>query len=578
MFGNAPKPLFGNQQTSVFGTTSQSGFSFGTTTTSANTGFGFGEKHTAPSSFSLCPVPAKSTPSLFGGVGTSTATSSPFSFSAAAKPGSLFGNAPATNTTNQKPGSLFSFQPAQTAQAASTFQLGSGLVTQNAAFQQQQQQQQQAQQQQQSVDAFYASLSQPMLFGDERDNIIARLNQLQAMLGTGIGYSALGPVTYTPDNPFSRFRGIAYNVLPTSSEADGLVCMELTKPFSEVLPQKQGIQDHLFRLLGGRVNYQLIIEEIRPAASSQHTEVVIKVVERQASGATHIVPASDLSNFLCGPTLRPQLESQLCVCRLTPELAPSASQINAYLELPPAGIDKRVWQQARADNPAPDRLIPVPVIGFADLKRRRADQLLFGDQQRKSVKHLLSATSNLQSQQLSTSQKIAQLKRKQIELNHRVLKLLAKQTVARRAGFAISADEEALRCALEHIWSEITSPRGLRARIHQLLPSVQTKTASSVAGSDASKSDATRDVDGVGGSSASWWQHPEIVEDLREYLSQRTTGMKEMRRLLTELNGVVRVLTQQKKSSPLQPQPPPLEYPSFDNSKLAISGRLRGAL
>lgn len=28
----------------------------------------------------------------------------------------------------------------------------------------------------------------------------------------------------------------------------------------------------------------------------------------------------------------------------------------------------------------------MPVVGFADLKRRRADQLLFGDQQRKSVK------------------------------------------------------------------------------------------------------------------------------------------------------------------------------------------------
>ncbi len=124
-----------------------------------------------------------------------------------------------------------------------------------------------------------------MLFGDERDNVIARLNQLQAMLGTGTGFSALGAVNYTPDNAFSRFRGIAYNVLPTSSEADGFVCLELAKPFNEVLPQKQGIQDHLFRLLGGRPNYQLIVEEIRPATKADtNTEVIIKVVERQASG------------------------------------------------------------------------------------------------------------------------------------------------------------------------------------------------------------------------------------------------------------------------------------------------------
>lgn len=124
-----------------------------------------------------------------------------------------------------------------------------------------------------------------MVFGDERDNVIARLNQLQAMLGAGTGFSALGAVNYTPDNAFSRFRGIAYNVLPTSSEADGLVCIEITKPFSEVIPIKQGIQDHLFRLLGGRPNYQLVIEEIRPASlADTNTEVIIKVVERQASG------------------------------------------------------------------------------------------------------------------------------------------------------------------------------------------------------------------------------------------------------------------------------------------------------
>ncbi|KAL5967131.1 Nuclear pore complex protein Nup54 [Taenia solium] len=519
MFGNAPKPLFGSQQPAAFGATTQSGFSFGTLTTSS--AFSFGTKPKSSSTFNLGPTPAKTSTNIFGGLGTTTSNASPFSFPAAAKPGSLFGNALGSASATTKP------------------------VTQSTTLQQQQQSQQ-------SVDAFYASLSQPMLFGDERDNIIARLNQLQAMLGTGTGYSALGIVTYTPENPFSRFRGVAYNVMPTSSEADGLVCMELTKAFVEVLPLKQGIQDHIFRLLGGRVNYQLVIEEIRPSARSEsNTEVVIKVVERLVSGATHIVPASDLANFLCGPAIKSQLESQLCVCRLMPELAPSASQINAYLEIPPAGFDKRIWQQAREDNPAPNRLIPVPVIGFADLKRRRDEQLLFGDQQRKAVKHLLSVVSALQAQQLSTSQKIAQIKRKQIELNHRVLKLLAKQTVARRAGFAISAEEEALRCALDHIWSEITAPRGLRARIQQLLPSVRTKATAGEASKKqiATVTDISEDSETFVPTTAAWWQHPDIVDDLREYLSQRTMGIKEMRRLLTELNTVARILTEKKTKS-----------------------------
>ncbi|KAL7061953.1 hypothetical protein AAHC03_01190 [Spirometra sp. Aus1] len=373
------------------------------------------------------------------------------------------------------------------------------------------------------------------------------------MLGTGTGYSALGAVVYTMENPFSRFRGIAYNVLPASTEADGLVCLEVNLPSSTVLSQKQGLQDHLFRLLGGRHNFQLIIEEIRPSARSEtSTEVVIKVVERQASGSIHTIPASDLANYLCGPTVKQELQSQLCITQLTPELAPSASQINVYLETPPAGLDRLVWQQARADNPAPDRLIPVPVVGFADLKRRRADQLLFVDQQRKSVKHLLKVASDLHTHHLSISQKISQLKRKQIELSHRVLKLLAKQTVVRRAGFAISADEEALRNALEHIWTELTSPRGLRARIQQLLPTLRSSnaldsklpTCTSTSAVDAGDKKSVSDVSSL--MTAAWWQQPEIVEDLKEYLDQRNNGIKEMRSLLMDLTNTLRVLTEKK--------------------------------
>ncbi len=87
--------------------------------------------------------------------------------------------------------------------------------------------------------------------------------------------------------------------------------------------------------------------------------------------------------------------------------------------------------------------------------------------------------------------------------------------MARRAGFAISADEEALRCALEHVWSEITSPRGLRARVQQLAPSVRT------AGDGGAKQEGTNGADADGanggnGASASWWAHSEIVDDLKE--------------------------------------------------------------
>lgn len=34
------------------------------------------------------------------------------------------------------------------------------------------------------------------------------------------------------------------------------------------------------------------------------------------------------------------------------------------------GFDARLWKQAQDDNPMPDKLIPVPLIGFADVRWR----------------------------------------------------------------------------------------------------------------------------------------------------------------------------------------------------------------
>ncbi|VEL41103.1 unnamed protein product [Protopolystoma xenopodis] len=114
------------------------------------------------------------------------------------------------------------------------------------------------------------------------------------MWGTGLGFAALGgPVTYTPENPFARFKGIAYHVLPTSQEADGLVCLELARPLSEVRVHWQALQDALFRLLGGRPNYHLLLEEMRPAGrDANHTEVIVRVAERHASGKCSFIHSS----------------------------------------------------------------------------------------------------------------------------------------------------------------------------------------------------------------------------------------------------------------------------------------------
>ena len=64
------------------------------------------------------------------------------------------------------------------------------------------------QQQTNSLALMVLALSHPQIHGDERDGIIAKLNQLQAYWGTGKGfYNQQGASVNLPsENPFCRFK------------------------------------------------------------------------------------------------------------------------------------------------------------------------------------------------------------------------------------------------------------------------------------------------------------------------------------------------------------------------------------
>lgn len=52
------------------------------------------------------------------------------------------------------------------------------------------------------------ALSMPVVFGDERDSVLAKFNQIQALWGAGKGYYSENqqPIAFTMDNPFCRFK------------------------------------------------------------------------------------------------------------------------------------------------------------------------------------------------------------------------------------------------------------------------------------------------------------------------------------------------------------------------------------
>ncbi|KAK5617681.1 Nuclear pore complex protein Nup54 [Crenichthys baileyi] len=470
------------------GNTTAGGFSFG--------GFGLNTNPAAISFSAGCFGPATTTGSFFnfgnslastgafGGFGTTTTTAaapgSSFNFATSNTTGGLFGNTQnkafgfpsglGTGTTTGATGfgaglgttglggfGGFNIQPTQQQQG--------GLFGQPA--------QQQGQTQPTQLYQQVTALSAPTLLGDERDSILAKWNQLQAFWGTGKGYYANNnpSVDFTQENPFCRFKAVGYSCVPVSKDEDGLVVLILNRKEPDVRAQQQQLVESLHRVLGSNQTLTVNVEGVKALPNDQ-TEVIVYVVERSPNGTSKRIPASTLFSFLEQANIKVQLTQIGVVISVTrTELSPA--QLKQLLQNAPAGVDPIIWEQAKVDNPDPEKLIPVPMVGFKELLRRLQIQEQMTKQHQTRVDIISNDISELQKNQATTVAKIAQYKRKLMDLSHRVLQVLIKQEIQRKSGYAIQVDEEHLRVQLDTIQSELNAPTQFKGRLNELMSQIR---------------------------------------------------------------------------------------------------------
>ncbi|XP_067894705.1 nucleoporin p54 isoform X3 [Heterodontus francisci] len=459
-------------------TTAQPSFGFGTTSTTASSGFGgfgpFGTTNTTTSG-QTAGFPFGASTGGFGGFGTTTTAAPAFNFSTPANTGvtGLF-----QNTQNKG----FGF--------GGGFGTGTGLATGLAAgstfggfggFGTQQQQQigglfgQALQPQTQSAQLINtaSALSAPTLLGDERDAILAKWNQLQAFWGTGKGYfhNSLAPVEFTQENPFCRFKTVGFSCIPSNKDEDGLVALAFNKKEADIRNQQQLLVESLHKILGGLQQIMVNVEGIRALPDDQ-TEMVIYVVERFPNGNSRRVSATNLYSSLEQNNVKNHL-MQLGVVVALPRTELSPAQMKQLLQNPPAGVDPIIWEQAKVDNPDPEKLIPVPMVGFKELLRRLKFQEQMTKQHQSRLDIISEDVNELQKNQATTVAKISQYKRKLMDQAHKVLQVLIKQEIQRKAGYAIQAEEEQLRVQLDTIQCELNAPTQFKGRLNELMSQIR---------------------------------------------------------------------------------------------------------
>ncbi|XP_069369349.1 nucleoporin p54 isoform X2 [Paralichthys olivaceus] len=485
------------------------GFGFGST----NTGFGgLGAGNTTAGGFSFGGFGLNANPAAIsfnvGCFGTATTTGTVFNFGNSLASTGTFGGFGTTTTTAAAPGSTFSFAaPSNTTGGLfgntqnKGFGFSSGLGTVTApgttgfgtslgttglggfgGFNIQSTQQQQAgglfgqQQSQTQPTQLYqqvTALSAPTLLGDERDTILAKWNQLQAYWGTGKGYYSNNnpPVDFTQENPFCRFKAVGYSCVPVSKDEDGLVVLILGRKEADVRVQQQHLVESLHKVLGNNQTLTVNVDGVKALPNDQ-TEVIIYVVERSPNGTSKRIPATTLFSYLEQGNVKLQL-TQIGVAMSVTRTELSPAQLKQLLQNAPAGVDPIIWEQAKVDNPDPEKLIPVPMVGFKELLRRLQIQEQMTTQHQTRVDIISNDISELQKNQATTVAKIAQYKRKLMDLSHRVLQVLIKQEIQRKSGYAIQVDEEHLRVQLDTIQSELNAPTQFKGRLNELMSQIR---------------------------------------------------------------------------------------------------------
>ena len=253
---------------------------------------------------------------------------------------------------------------------------------------------------------------------------------------------------------------------------------------NEVKTNQNKIIETLSKIFGSSPVLQIEIDSIRSLINEQaaanisssldasKTLVTFYVIERAQNGQTRRITSLDVFNFLnkqetpssgalgtlaTKTTIKDQL-NQIGISNVYPLVQLNEEQIKEYLDRPPSGINPILWEQAKRNNPNPNKLIPVPIVGFQELNKRFKLQEQENQAQKSCLYKKKEDIEAINTKNRLLMNKIEQYKSKNEELEHRLLKVMINYEIRRKLGICFQEDEKYLRNVLESLYIELSSP------------------------------------------------------------------------------------------------------------------------
>ncbi|GBP01732.1 Probable nucleoporin Nup54 [Eumeta japonica] len=262
---------------------------------------------------------------------------------------------------------------------------------------------------------------------------------------------------------------MGYSRLPGKDNKVGLVALNFDKSLTKVKAQQQQIINTLNAAFGNKPNLVVNIDSIKQSEKKK-TQLVIYLEEKSqlSPNDTKRILATELASYLNQSNIKGQLNN-LGIIEIVALVLPDEDQLKEYLKTPPKGIDPRMWCQAKLDNPDESKFIPVPMIGFNELKYRIKCQENETEMHALYLRKVENDLSELRQRHTAATAKIMEYKRNLAELSHKILKIIVKQECTRKVGLALTPEEEALRTKLENMQALVSAPTQFKGRLSELL-------------------------------------------------------------------------------------------------------------
>lgn len=277
-------------------------------------------------------------------------------------------------------------------------------------------------------------------------------------------------------NLFEKFKGIGYNKISERTDDEGFVTLVLRHPIDNLNTNDR--RDKILEIIktildsGPSVEVRYAPGTSMRSLSDGFTEICIIAKE-----GGFVASAMKLAQALNDAPKLTKLGDQLQIdkTRVLPKVGMSKAQRDRYLETVPDGYDEQIWKQAIRENPAPNKLLPVPVRGWEALRDRQRAQTgeskLFNEAIQ-SLGERVDFTSNEHARAVLAMENI-RVRHKQ--LSYRIIRVLLAQWIIARFSCQIDTDEDVFDARVDTLSHQLNRDYQVQYYVNQFHQIMETK-------------------------------------------------------------------------------------------------------